>query len=220
MQHALKNSQNQAGYNSQRQVSHINDGTWTAKMNVNTVNPYLPHGVEYARQSAHLPKHLQVQDASRGATQSQWATSPADHAHASPQPHEQRGQAGLHESQAWGGRHSQHEGQDLRQSTSGSILNATRGTTLAGRDYPIILDGEVVIADGTIKPAYIPYAGPTVGYTGHGRRIAADNIYGATFANARSKAEVSKNRLIDEREHNVVHMAEALPKLKADKHTH
>jgi hypothetical protein len=25
---------------------------------------------------------------------------------------------------------------------------------MAGRDYPIILDGEVIIADGTIKPAY------------------------------------------------------------------
>jgi hypothetical protein len=86
VQHALKNSQDQAGYNSQRQVSHINDGTWTAKMNVNTVNPFLPHGVEYARQSAHLPKHLQVQDSYQGTAhgQGQWKTAQADPARTGP----------------------------------------------------------------------------------------------------------------------------------------
>lgn len=42
----------------------------------------------------------------------------------------------------------------MRSSATGSILNNTRGMTMSGRDYPIILDGEVIIADGTIKPAY------------------------------------------------------------------
>lgn len=156
MQHALKNSQDQAGYNSQRQVSHINDGTWTAKMNVNTVNPFLPHGVEYARQSAHLPKHLQVQDSYQGTAhgQGQWKTAQADPARTGPHAPEQHGRE-LYQSQPLGATQASHgREQDARGSTSGSILNATRGTTMAGRDYPIILDGEVIIADGTIKPAY------------------------------------------------------------------
>ena len=42
----------------------------------------------------------------------------------------------------------------LVMSKSGSILNSTRGMTMEARDYPIILDGEVIIADGTVKPGY------------------------------------------------------------------
>lgn len=59
-----------------------------------------------------------------------------------------------------------------------------------------------------------------MGYTGHGRRIAADNIYGATFAHARQKAEVSKNRLVNERETNIVQQAEIIPPLKTNKPVH
>lgn len=63
----------------------------------------------------------------------------------------------------------------------------------------------------------VPYKGPTVGYTGHGRRIAADNLYGATFADARKKADISLKRLINEREQNVVAMSETIPPVNSFK---
>ena len=54
---------------------------------------------------------------------------------------------------------------------------------------------------------------PIPGYTGHGRRIAADNIYGCTFANARVKAGESHGRIEDERDTNLEMVSSQIPKL-------
>ena len=57
------------------------------------------------------------------------------------------------------------------------------------------------------------FKGPIPGYTGHARRVAADNIYGATFANARKKAEQSNQRIEQEREQNLKMVSQSVPPL-------
>lgn len=62
---------------------------------------------------------------------------------------------------------------------------------------------EIRTKSHTVSPKHltflVQFEGPIPGYTGHARRVAADNIYGATFANARKKAELSMNRINHER---------------------
>lgn len=152
-------------------------------MNVNTVNPYLPHGVEYARQSQ-LPKSLQVQDTYKGTNQGQahWRQNLAQSQIVGNQgqgfddhgcgnnwgqdgtytdgPYGQTGPNGQNLDPATAAHLREEQtgynpsNDPLVMSQSGSILNKTRGMNMGGRDYPIILDGEVIIADGTVKPDY------------------------------------------------------------------
>lgn len=130
-------------------------------MNVNTVNPYLPHGVEHARQSAVMPKHLQVQDSYKGTAQGQayWKTAQealkTTEDQSAPQ-FVQQDRSHLIQTQQLPSQQTVRDPvqEALRASTNGSILNATRGMTMGAKDYPIILDGEVIIADGTVKPGY------------------------------------------------------------------
>jgi len=76
---ALKNDVSQAGYNSQRQVAHINDGTWTSKMLINSPNPYLPQTEPHI-----VPKNVQYQfkgnHATTNSSQQQQASTPTGHA--------------------------------------------------------------------------------------------------------------------------------------------
>ena len=60
---------------------------------------------------------------------------------------------------------------------------------------------------------YLSLGKPIPGYTGHGRRIAADNIYGATFANAREKAKDSLATINHERDTNLDTMTQMIPPL-------
>ena len=57
----------------------------------------------------------------------------------------------------------------------------------------------------------VEFKGPIPGYTGHARRIAADNIYGATFANARKKAQQSNSRIEQDRQQNLREVSQMIP---------
>lgn len=136
---ALKHNPNQAGLNSQRQVAHINDGTWSSKMNVNNVNPYLA-GTGLSSSIA-VPKNLKT---TYGDAALQNHTTGHQHQSAPRDNH-------LVESQQV---QFADDGQNLRRSIDGAITNDTRGLHLRSGDFPVILNGEVVVTDGTLKPNY------------------------------------------------------------------
>ena len=253
---------NQAGYNSQRQVAHINDGTWTSKMLINSANPYLPQpepqivpkSVHYQFKGAQAKPATgtlagQPGDASQDPAPQ---TRPLDHSEAacpgqpkkasgSPAPHHNLNTSAqfnpnwiaanksiIDQGQSWnrGTAAPDQLDQQLHRSSTGHILNQTRSVVLNGHEYPKILDEDLIVTDGTLKPGYSRPPSPSRlrnphrRVHGHGRRIAADNIYGSTFAHARQKAEVSRNRLINERESNIVGIAESIPPLKTNHPTH
>ena len=56
------------------------------------------------------------------------------------------------------------------------------------------------------------------GYTGHARRIAADNIYGCTFKNAKLNAVQSQNRIDYERDENLGGVTGQIPQLGKANH--
>ena len=56
------------------------------------------------------------------------------------------------------------------------------------------------------------------GYTGHARRIAADNIYGCTFKNAKMNAVQSQNRIDYERDENMGTVTGQIPVLGKSNH--
>merc|ERR1712159_180583 len=56
------------------------------------------------------------------------------------------------------------------------------------------------------------------GYTGHARRIAADNIYGCTFKNAKMNAVQSQNRIDYERNENMACVTGQIPDLGRANH--
>merc|ERR1711976_532641 len=60
-----------------------------------------------------------------------------------------------------------------------------------------------LVEDCQVKSSYIPLPQEIPGYTGHARRIAADNIYGCTFKNAKLAAVQSQARIDGERTENL-----------------
>ena len=60
---------------------------------------------------------------------------------------------------------------------------------------------------------YIEIPQEIPGYTGHARRIAADNIYGCTFKNAKLAGYDSQNKIDNERAENLGAMSGQIPRL-------
>jgi len=162
--HHLKHLPSLAGLNSQRQVAHINDGTWTSKMMINTPNPYLAH---WNQSQVPVPKHLQVEGGyiPNSATSSVKNIQGQTGQNLSTQGGNQANNGAFVQSQNLGPNATQQNfastgaslgslDEKTYKNMTGSILNQTRGLNLSNKDFPVILDGEVIIADGTVKPNY------------------------------------------------------------------